>query len=86
MNATEACECLYNGIPVTIKSLTNAQSYCIKDVYPYEQGVVAKLASCHIDYCDKAVDIDNRHTVMANVNELNEICIEDYDNYQVVLR
>ena len=29
MTTTKACECLYSGIPVTIKSLTNAQSYCI---------------------------------------------------------
>ena len=29
MTTAKACECLYSGIPVTIKSLTNAQSYCI---------------------------------------------------------
>ena len=81
MTTAKACECLYNGVPVTIKSLTNAQSYCIKDVYPYEQGVVAKLASCHVDYRGKAVDIDAHHTVMANVNNLNEICIKDYSYY-----
>lgn len=81
MNATEACECLYSGIPVTIKSLTNAQSYCIKDVEPYEKSVLAKLASCHVNYCGKAVDIDTRHTVLANVNDLNKIYIQDYDYY-----
>ncbi len=81
MSITEACECLYSGIPVTIKSLTNAQSYCIKDVKPYEESVLATLASCHVDYCGKAVDIDTRHTVFANVNDLSKICIEDYDYY-----
>ena len=81
MDVTKVCECLYNGIPVTIKSLTNAQSYCVKDVYPYEYAVIAKLASCRVDYRGKAVDIDTRHIVTADVNELNEIRIEDYDNY-----
>lgn len=81
MTTTKACECWYNGIPVTIKSLTNAQSYCIKDVSSYEHGVVAKLASCHVDYHGKAVDIDTHHTVMVNVNDLNEICINDYSYY-----
>lgn len=81
MSTIEACECLYYGIPVTIKSLTNAQSYCVKDVEPYENSVLAKLASCHVSYYGKAVDIDTRHIVTADVNELNEIRIEDYNNY-----
>lgn len=81
MTTTKACECLYNGIPVTIKSLTNAQSYCVEKVYPYGRSMLAKLASCRVDYRGKAVDIDTRHIVRADVNELNEICIEDYDNY-----
>lgn len=81
MTTTKACECLYNGIPVTIKSLTNAQSYCVKDVYPYGRSIIAKLASCRVDYRGKAVDIDTRHIVRADVNELNEIRIEDYAYY-----
>lgn len=81
MSTTEACDCLYSGIPVTIRSLTNTQSYCIKDIEPYEKAFLAKLASCHVNYCGKAVDIDTRHTVLANVNDLNKICIKDYDYY-----
>ena len=44
MSITEACECLYSGTPVTIRSLTNAQSYCVKDVEPYEKAFLAKFA------------------------------------------
>lgn len=81
MSITEAYECLYSGTPVTIRSLTNAQSYCIKDVEPYEKAFLAKLASCHVNYFGKAVDIDTRNIVLANVNDLNKICIQDYDYY-----
>lgn len=81
MTTTKACECLYNGIPVTIKSLTNAQSYCVKKVFPCGNSILATLTSCRVDYRGKAVDIDTRHIVTADVNVLNEIRIADYDNY-----
>lgn len=81
MTTTKACECLYNGIPVTIKSLTNAQSYRIVEVYPYMSNIVAKLMSCHVDYNGKAVDVNKNDIVIVGVDCLRRIRIEDYDNY-----
>lgn len=78
---TKACECLYNGIPVTINMRTNAQSYRIVEVYPYRSMVMAKLMSCYVNYNGKAVDANKNEIILAVVDCLRRIRIEDYDNY-----
>lgn len=78
---TKACECLYTNNPVTINMRTNAQSYRIVEVYPYGSMVMAKLMSCHVDYDGKAVDVNKNDIILAVVDCLRRIRIEDYDNY-----
>lgn len=81
MIVPEACDCMYTNNPVTINTRTNAQSYCIVEVYPYGSMVMAKLMSCHVDYNGKAVDVNKNEIVLADVGCLRRIRIEDYDNY-----
>lgn len=81
MTTTKACDCMYTNNPVTIKSLTNAQSYRIVEVYPHRSMVMAKLMSCYVDYNGKAVDANKNEIILADVGCLRRIRIEDYDNY-----
>lgn len=81
MTTTEACDCMYTNVPATIKGLTNAQSYRIVEVFPLGSVVMAKLLACHVDYCGKAVDVNKNDMITADIDTLNRINIEDYDNY-----
>lgn len=81
MNKTDLDTCRHSKIPVTIKGLTNAQSYCVVDYYSEGHSFIARLLPCHVDYHGKAVGVNRDEVIATNIYDLNRIRIEDYDNY-----
>lgn len=81
MTKTDVDACNRYNLSVTIKGLTNAQSYCVVDWFSVGDSVLAKLSPCHVDYHGGAVDVNSDEMITTNIYDLNMIHIEDYDNY-----
>ena len=81
MIESDADACYRYGLPVTIKGLTNAQSYCVVELLSVGDSVLAKLSPCYVDYQGGVSEVNKDKMITTNIYDLNKINIADYDNY-----